>query len=424
MDFRFDEDQLAMRDAVRSLCGDHFDLTRVAERDGAPLDEATWAALVELGIIGMLAPDSGFGLVEATVVLEELGAHLASGPVLWSVLAAPFVPGVAEGEVRVTGIDLDAVAGGPIVVENGPEADLLLVLRGDRAELVRLADVAGAAPGTSIDPLTPTTILPALPAGEVVLEGAAVEQLRRDGRILTAAFLVGRRPGRARRGEGLRPRPRAVRRADRLVPGRQAPARRHVRPRRDWPGPPPTPRPPWPTDLGEGDADLAVPLGQAPRRRGRHANGRVAVQVLGGMGFTWEMLPHYFLKRALVLDQSFGTSSSQAARIGAAVGRRGGVGMSGTERPRRPDRRRRRRAAHPPRPARAQERPLDRAASRRIVDALEAAATDDALRAVSIGTTGPDFCAGRRLGGVEHQGRRPGRAPAASSAARRCRPTA
>ena len=27
------------------------------------------------------------------------------------------------------------------------------------------------------------------------------------------------------------------------------------------------------------------------------ANGRTAVQVLGGMGFTWQMLPHYFLKR-------------------------------------------------------------------------------------------------------------------------------
>jgi alkylation response protein AidB-like acyl-CoA dehydrogenase len=51
-----------------------------------------------------------------------------------------------------------------------------------------------------------------------------------------------------------------------------------------------------------------------------HVNARVAVQVLGGMGFTWDMLPHYFLKRALVLDQAFGTSSAQAARIGAAVG--------------------------------------------------------------------------------------------------------
>ena len=33
------------------------------------------------------------------------------------------------------------------------------------------------------------------------------------------------------------------------------------------------------------------------------ANGRTAVQVLGGMGFTWQMAPHYFLKRAWVLEE-------------------------------------------------------------------------------------------------------------------------
>jgi hypothetical protein len=42
--------------------------------------------------------------------------------------------------------------------------------------------------------------------------------------------------------------------------------------------------------------------------------------VLGGMGFTWEMLPHYFLKRAWSLDGAFGTAGAHAARLGAAVG--------------------------------------------------------------------------------------------------------
>ena len=50
------------------------------------------------------------------------------------------------------------------------------------------------------------------------------------------------------------------------------------------------------------------------------ANGRAAVQVLGGMGFTWEMLPHYYLKRAWVLDECLGTGSFHASRIGDAVG--------------------------------------------------------------------------------------------------------
>jgi alkylation response protein AidB-like acyl-CoA dehydrogenase len=48
-------------------------------------------------------------------------------------------------------------------------------------------------------------------------------------------------------------------------------------------------------------------------------NGRAAVQVLGGMGFTWDMLPHYFLKRAWVLENMFGTAASHARRISTAL---------------------------------------------------------------------------------------------------------
>ena len=37
------------------------------------------------------------------------------------------------------------------------------------------------------------------------------------------------------------------------------------------------------------------------------------------MGFTWEMLPNHLLKRAWVLEQSFGTADDHAARLGAAL---------------------------------------------------------------------------------------------------------
>jgi len=49
------------------------------------------------------------------------------------------------------------------------------------------------------------------------------------------------------------------------------------------------------------------------------ANAGTAVQVLGGMGFTWDMLPHYLLKRARVLEQSFGTADDHAGRLGSAL---------------------------------------------------------------------------------------------------------
>jgi len=41
--------------------------------------------------------------------------------------------------------------------------------------------------------------------------------------------------------------------------------------------------------------------------------------VLGGMGFTWEMPPHFLLKRALVLDHAFGTPTSHALAISASL---------------------------------------------------------------------------------------------------------
>src|SRR5262245_10429965 len=104
MDFRFDDEQLALRDTVRSFCPDQAGLGDIATR--APhASERFWSGLAEMGVLGLLVPaergEVG-GSVEAALVFEELGAHLATGPVLWSTIAAPIVSGAAEGSVRVT----------------------------------------------------------------------------------------------------------------------------------------------------------------------------------------------------------------------------------------------------------------------------------------------------------------------------------
>ena len=49
------------------------------------------------------------------------------------------------------------------------------------------------------------------------------------------------------------------------------------------------------------------------------ANGKTATQVHGGMGFTWEVDVHLFLKRAWVLDTQFGSADLHADRIAAAL---------------------------------------------------------------------------------------------------------
>ncbi len=88
MDFQFSDDQDALRDTVRGFLADWS--ARSDARDG--LDAADWQAIVDLGWTGLLVPESlgglGLGLVDAVVVLEEMGRVAFPGPYLSSTLAA------------------------------------------------------------------------------------------------------------------------------------------------------------------------------------------------------------------------------------------------------------------------------------------------------------------------------------------------
>jgi alkylation response protein AidB-like acyl-CoA dehydrogenase len=321
MHFSFDEDQLAMRDAVRAFCEDRLDLSQAAGREGKPAEPATWAALADLGVLGMLVeePGSSIGLVEAAIVFEQLGAHLVSGPVLWSTLAAPLVPGVAIGERRVAGVELDGRLDGPVVVEHGAEADALLIVRDNVVELYVGSERTLPAEGTPLDPLTPVSVFASAPEGQVIAHGDAARRLLRDGAILSAALLVG-----VAQGALDVARTYALEREQFGVPIGSFQAIKHLL-----------------ADMyvrvelaraatyaaaaigagrGAGEAEHAAGTAKLLAGDAGITNGRTAVQVLGGMGFTWDTLPHYFLKRAWVLEHEFGTTSSHAARLGSALG--------------------------------------------------------------------------------------------------------
>ncbi|HET6952099.1 MAG TPA: acyl-CoA dehydrogenase family protein [Acidimicrobiales bacterium] len=320
MHFRFDDDQVAMRDAVRSLCADHFDLAGVARREGGPAAPAAWSALADLGVLGMLGDEGGgIGVVEATVVFEELGAHLAGGPVLWTTLAAPSVPGAAGGAARVTGIEVGNGVEGPVVVEHADESQVLVVLRGDRAEVCPLVDVPRSGEGSPMDPLTPVAVLASAPTGDVVAEGAAVQRLRRDGRILAAASLVGGAQGVLDVARAY-----ALEREQFGVPIGSFQAIKHILAdmyvRVEMARAATYAAAAIAAGKGDGDPDLAARTAKHLAGEAAVLNARAGIQVLGGMGFTWDMLPHYFLKRAFVLDLAFGTESEHAARLGTAVG--------------------------------------------------------------------------------------------------------
>src|SRR5262245_53235486 len=127
MDFRLDEEQLALQETVARFCAARFPLDRIAQRDGAQIDPAVWRELADLGVFGLLVPGTdgrrGLGVVAAAIVFEQLGAHLVPGPVLWSTLAASYVDGVATGDARVGGVE--DVAADAIFVEHAEEIDAL-----------------------------------------------------------------------------------------------------------------------------------------------------------------------------------------------------------------------------------------------------------------------------------------------------------
>jgi alkylation response protein AidB-like acyl-CoA dehydrogenase len=318
MDFRFDAEQLALQAAVRSFCVDHLPLTSIGEREGRVAAGPLWRGLADLGVLGVVAEDTtDVGPVEAALVMEVLGAALVPGPVLWSIVAARLIPGVAAGEVRVTGVEVTDPAL-PVVVPHAHESDVVLVVRADRVEQVRSAELHDGTVGAALDPLTPMVGFPSLPAGEVVGDEGVAEQLRLLGTTLAAAALVGAAQGaldEARRYALSREqfgRPigsfQAVKHllADMFVrvelarSATYAAAALIAEPRAGSPA--------------KGAAVAKLLAGEAAI-----SNGRTAIQVLGGMGFTWDMLPHYYLKRAWVLENWFGGQAEHARRLAAEV---------------------------------------------------------------------------------------------------------
>ncbi|WP_110239395.1 acyl-CoA dehydrogenase family protein [Nocardioides gilvus] len=108
MDFTHDDEQLALRDAVRALLrsryGD-FEERRRAVRTELGHDESLWRQLAEMGVLGLpfAEEDGGMdaGPVEVGLVAQEFGRVLAPEPFLASVvLAGGTVAAVGSAEQR------------------------------------------------------------------------------------------------------------------------------------------------------------------------------------------------------------------------------------------------------------------------------------------------------------------------------------
>jgi alkylation response protein AidB-like acyl-CoA dehydrogenase len=321
MEFRLDDAQIELQQTVARFCADRYPLDDVAGREGAPVDRSVWAEMADLGVLGLLLPEGsggvGLGVVEAALVFEQLGSHLAPGPVLWTLLAAPLVPGAASGEQLVAGAHAGAVVEGSLVVDHAAEIDVLLVVADDGVVAHRTSDLPAPIPLQALDPLSTAGRFTGLPAGEPVGDREAAAELGTLGTVLTAAMLA-----------GVSSRALDVARAYALerhqfgAPIGSFQAIKHMLADmylRTVSAQSTTYAAAAVLDEPGSDPARAVAGAKLLASDAAIANASAAIQVLGGMGFTWDMLPNYLLKRSWALENDFGVVEEHELHLGSTL---------------------------------------------------------------------------------------------------------
>jgi alkylation response protein AidB-like acyl-CoA dehydrogenase len=266
-------------------------------------------------VFGVLAPEEagglGLGTTAAALVLEELGRALVPGPLVPTMLAAAGDPDAASG-TRLVGAVLRS---SPAVVEHAQDLDALVILaHSSDAQLID-AGAFLADDVRPVDPLTGVGVVAELPQGDPYPSGAA---WLRDGAALTAALLVGVAAGATDHAVAYAKERQQFGRvigsfqsvkhllADMLVRTEMARSATYAAAA-------------MLADPESDDVDGAVAAAKVLAGEAAFANGRACVQVMGGMGFTWEMPAHLFLKRAVVLGSAFGPAAEHEEVLAATL---------------------------------------------------------------------------------------------------------
>jgi len=322
MDFDLSDDQVALRDGARELLDGLAAPTRVRAHVGsaASYDAVLWAAMAEQGWLGIEVDEArggvGLGAVEVAVLCEELGRHVAPVPFVSTVLAidAFAVAGENEWVDRLVGGDaLACVAWDPAApVLYAPSADVAVVIADDGLYAIELPERPPRQPAMD---LTRELGWLAFDPGRArkLGDGDARARLVDRGATFTAADLL---------GSASQALEMAVQHAkdrvqfDRPIGSFQAVKHRcadmlvdveGMRSTVYWAA--------WCVGAGDGEAHVAASTAKTWCSDASRRVMSSALQVHGGIGFTWEHDLHFFMKRAQLDQLTFGDASYHRARL-------------------------------------------------------------------------------------------------------------
>ncbi len=342
MHFTFSDQQVEFRDAVRQVLAKECTTDALRAAYDAPAARTPrWATLVELGVVGLTAPeDAGglaLGLVDLVPLLEEAGRVALPEPLLETtalalpLLADPVVTGgaitggalhedaarwlgrLAEGEATAAAGSGDP-GGPPVAGAVGCDLLVLAVGQGTTSPEIHLveADRITVDPVPSLDPTrrlgiprwtpSPATLLASGPAAAALM---AVTSDR--AATATAAELVGL--------------------SERMI----GTAADYAKERRQFGTPiggfqavkhllagaqvrlefarPLVYAAAWSLDHGEPGASRSASTAKAYASDAATEAARVSLQVHGAIGYTWECDLQLFLKRAWALAAAWGSAA-------------------------------------------------------------------------------------------------------------------
>ncbi|MHA3791151.1 acyl-CoA dehydrogenase family protein [Sphingomonas sp. YL-JM2C] len=339
-----------LREAIRQVLDERLQTQgdAIPDEDGRPLDRDLWRQMAGLGWLALGVAEEhgglGQGFAHAAVLHEELGRALASVPSLTTLLAADaialagsaeqkarWLPAIAAGEL-MAGIALPPPGGAPapvqadgLIVRDMPFADavdlfLLPVAAADGGVALALVEAAGASVTrrrtvdltrsmgeVRVDAATLAA------ADRIALDPAMLDRLRDRAAVALASDAIGGAAAvlertvdylcvREQFGRPIGSFQALKHRAASWKVLLEA-ATALVRHAADAVG------------TGEADASVLASSAKYYACDVYAATAADAIQLHGGIGFTWEHACHLFLKRAKLNQLLFGSSSLHKDRV-------------------------------------------------------------------------------------------------------------
>jgi alkylation response protein AidB-like acyl-CoA dehydrogenase len=340
MDFGFSDDQREIQRTARELLAERAKPERVREHaEVGTTDRALWGELSELGWPGIAISEQyggqGLGQIELSILCEELGRVLAPVPFLGSVLAATVIEqdgspeqrerwlgGLASGDT--IGALGSAVDGTAELVIGGAEADVFVLIGPDGSGRLLSNTEVEVTTVAAIDPTRSAARVkfdPVENVGEALGEGACAGLGRALVSVsselvgvceraleMTVEYVKDRRQFGVPVGSF-----QAVshRCAQMLLDTEQARSTAASAA--------------WTADAGEGGtsslAEAAAMAKAAASDAGREVTA-AAIQMHGGIGFTWEADVHWLYKRAQLDAALLGGARRHRARLAEILAQR------------------------------------------------------------------------------------------------------